>query len=90
MVVANSDGLPKLYLIEYHQNELRKATEVTRKIALCLCLATLALLAAACDESRPVETPPSFLAPIITEEPTVAMLPNRRVGAHSAHLPTRS
>ena len=48
---------------------------MTRKTALCLCLAGLALLAAACDESRPIQTPPGFLAPTVTEEPTVAMLP---------------
>lgn len=43
--------------------------------AVCLFLAALALLAAACDESRPIQTPPGFLAPTVTEEPTVAMLP---------------
>ena len=75
MVVENDDGLPKLYLIEYHQNELRKANEVTRKTALCLCLAMLALLAAACDEGRPTQTPSSFLASTVTEEPTIALAP---------------
>ena len=43
--------------------------------ATCLCLAMLALLAAACDEGSITQTPPGFLAPMVTEEPTVAMLP---------------
>lgn len=48
---------------------------MTRKAAVCICLAMLALLAAACDEGNTTQTPPSFLAPTVTEEPTVAMLP---------------
>ena len=68
------DGLWPLFLLEYRDHVLQKAVELRRVAAVSLCLAAIAILAAACDGNRatqtPVDTPAPTNAPTPPEVPT--------------------
>ena len=73
-IARRHDGLWPLFLLEYRDHVLQKAVELRRVAAVCLCLAVIAILAAACDGNRatqtPVDTPAPTNAPTPTEIPT--------------------
>ena len=72
-IVRRHDGLWPLFLVEYRDHVLQKAVELRRVAAVCLCLAVIAILAAACDGNRATQTPVDTPAP--TNAPTPAEIP---------------
>ena len=73
-IVRRHDGLWPLFLLEYRDHVLQKAVELRRVAAVSLCLAAIAVLAAACNGNpatqTPVDTPAPTNAPTPTEVPT--------------------
>ena len=73
-MAGRHDGLWPLFLLEYRDHVLQKAVGLRRVAAVCLCLAVVAVLAAACDGNpatqTPVDTPAPTNAPTPTEIPT--------------------
>ena len=63
-----------MFLLEYRDHALQKADELRRTSAVFLCLAAIAVLAAACNGNpatqTPVDTPAPTNAPTPTEIPT--------------------
>ena len=73
-IVRRHDGLWPLFLLEYRDHVLQKAVELRRVAAVSLCLAAIAILAAACNGNpatqTPVDTPAPTNAPTPPEVPT--------------------
>ena len=74
-IVRRHDGLWPLFLLEYHDHVLQKAVELRRVAAVCLCLAVIAVLAAACDGNSATQTPVDTPAPTNALTPTDTPLP---------------
>ena len=74
------------FLLEYHDHVLQKAVRLRRVAAVCLCLAVIAILAAACDGNRATQTPVDTPAP--TNAPTPAEIPTPTDTPLPAKTPT--